>query len=773
MAKLAWGLAVALSLLWSSSAVAQDVGDSGGGAVLPPPVKVPDSASAGARPQQKELGIRLSANVGREGMWVAPTAEDWAKPCLIRFERSWEDALAVAKETQKAILICISMDGEIASEHYAGKRYRDPEITALYEPYVCVIASVYRHTPRDYDDAGNRVLCPRFGSVTCGEHIAIEPIVFAKYLDGVRVAPRHIMVELDGSEVYDVYYANDTASVFDTLQDGVINRTTESRTIIRGDRPVTERVGSRAIEDRVAVEKAYRKGDKTLREKLLSAALANPDADPTDLLRMAVFGFDNDLGTQARAALAKADSPGAVNLISEALRVPMAAAERDALIAALERMGETSKKAWWLAVVSRGLDNNSSSVDVGEWTKALAASKAAGSGTYSGADENVPTDARAAAWMKLEAEHARHAAACRATPDAAPPHVERAIAAFALAQKADETFGGDTRSGRAYRRHFMHDARDAAQQAEQLGATDWRVSATLALCDYYGADIFGGERAAAYPRAEQAVGAMPPGQSDWNSMAVLTIFAEARFKAIKAAVKRKEKWPPGWLTDLDAAYSILLQHPLGSDAQIAWHYDFLVWLRAHRRSVRVLDKGLARFPNSSLLHNKLRARLLKWRGVDGLEEAYARMMEKDDRGRDVPWFAGYASMLAGDYYRKAGNAPRAKAAYGRATALFSQAIESNPASQQSADQQAAFALAGQARMSYQLGDDADAHREILASFARFEEAAGARDGAGVTPVETAQMLLARLRENEATALADSLFEALSELPPDYLLPDRP
>ena len=113
--------------------------------------------------------------------------------------------------------------------------------------------------------------------------------------------------------------------------------------------------------------------------------------------------------------------------------------------------------------------------------------------------------------------------------------------------------------------------------------------------------------------------AMPPGQTDWNSMAVLTIFAEARFQAIKASVKKKEKWPPGWLTDLDAAYSVLLQHPLGTDTQIAWHYDFLVWLRAHRRSARILDKGLERFPNSSLLHNKMRDRLVKWRGIDGLE----------------------------------------------------------------------------------------------------------------------------------------------------------
>jgi len=53
------------------------------------------------------------------------------------------------------------MDGEIASEHYAGIRYRNPDIAALYEPYVCVIASVYRHTPRDYDEQGSLYLLIR------------------------------------------------------------------------------------------------------------------------------------------------------------------------------------------------------------------------------------------------------------------------------------------------------------------------------------------------------------------------------------------------------------------------------------------------------------------------------------------------------------------------------------------------------------------------------------------------------------------------------------
>ena len=199
------------------------------------------------------IGLRQGPDVGREQMWKAPTEADWAKPCLITFQRTWDDALAVAKETGKAILICINMDGEIASEHYAGVRYRESEITVLYKPYVTVIASTYRHNPRDYDDDGKRIECPRFGGVTCGEHIWIEPVIFEKFCDGQRVAPRHICVDLEGKEVYDVFYTNDTHSVFADIRDQ--RPAGRPTTIVRGDRPIVERVASRAVEDRVAVER--------------------------------------------------------------------------------------------------------------------------------------------------------------------------------------------------------------------------------------------------------------------------------------------------------------------------------------------------------------------------------------------------------------------------------------------------------------------------------------------------------------------------------------
>src|SRR5688572_22903832 len=114
-----------LSLARAQAAAQSGLGAQAGGASAPSGAGAQGGAGAqsGAGPQ----------GGAREAMWPAPTEEDWKKPCLVQFQRSWDDALAVAKETGKPILVCVNMDGEIASEHYAGLRYREPEKAALYD----------------------------------------------------------------------------------------------------------------------------------------------------------------------------------------------------------------------------------------------------------------------------------------------------------------------------------------------------------------------------------------------------------------------------------------------------------------------------------------------------------------------------------------------------------------------------------------------------------------------------------------------------------------
>jgi hypothetical protein len=687
---------------------------------------------------------------GREQMWPAATAEEWKKPVLITFQRTWEDAVAVSKETGKPILVCVNMDGEIASEHYAGVRYRQPEIAALYEPYVCVIASVYRHTPKDYDDQGQRVLCPRFGSVTCGEHIAIEPIVYEKFLDEKRIAPRHIMVEVDGSEKYDVYYANDTASVFQTIRDGIAQRKATPPTVVRGDRPVVERVASPDVKDREVVEATYAKGDAQQRRALLEAAAAQGAHAPVELLRQAIFGLDTDLSQAARKTLAQAESPAATDLIVEALRVPMDATERDALIAALGRIGKTSRRAQWLAVVHQGLAGRSNDIDLEKWSK-----------TVEGGGSPAPESD----WGTLEEQLQSRYEARRASPADAAACLDFAEASVALAVQAPKSLADDPKAARAFSRLAFEDARRAAAQAEKMGATGWRVDSLLTIAYFYG-----GNADEAYARAEKAMKSMPADDPGWNAMAVLTIFAESRWKAIQKAVREKKEWPPSWLTDVNAAYSVLRKHPLGTDAQVAWHYDFLTWLGAFHPSSRVLFEGVTRFPNSTALHERLRTRALRDRGPEGLEAVYDQLLKEKGAPAALERYAGSAAFVAAEFHRRGNAAEKAAAAYDRAAAHFERLLEADARARTWVDSQVALVHAARSRMAYEQGDDERSLKEILASFERSPATAGTLDGLSLTPASTAQMLLARLLEKKSDDAAARLREAMSKLDPVLLVP---
>jgi len=129
--------------------------------------------------------------------------EDLSRQIL--WQRSLEDALALCKTTGAPLLVAMNMDGESASERITKENYRDPEFVKLTRSFVCVIGSVFRHNLRDHDEQGRRIPCPRLGEVTCGEHIALEPILFEKYLGGERIAPRHALILSDGTKKFDEF----------------------------------------------------------------------------------------------------------------------------------------------------------------------------------------------------------------------------------------------------------------------------------------------------------------------------------------------------------------------------------------------------------------------------------------------------------------------------------------------------------------------------------------------------------------------------------------
>jgi len=707
-------------------------------------------AAAQGDPRGGTPGGPPAPQASREATWPAPTSGDWARPCLIPFQRSWEDALALARESRRLILVCVNMDGEIASEHYAGIAYRDPDTAVFYQPYVCVIASVFRHTPRDYDDLGRRVPCPRFGSVTCGEHIALEPLVYERFLDGRRIAPRHIAVdpEAGGSELFDVFYRYDTASVFEDIARTAATRP-PGAPLVHGDLPVEERVASREARDRAAVERAYLEGDRVARRRLLEGALAHRELDAIDLLRLALFGLDVELARLARAALARSESPKAVELIAEVLGTPLEPAEREALLAALERLGEGDPRARLLAVVQRGLTRPSDAVDTARWSAGLAGAVAP----------------RPLPWRETEARIERRWRESAATPRDAETQLGLAEAALALAVDPETAriLAADPKTAGAYHALQMEDARRAALAAQRLGASGWRVEAVLALTAHYL-----GEREEAASRAERVVRTLPAGETGWNAMAVVGLFAERRREDLLTAAREGRPWPPAWLADVEAAYTVLEAHPLGTEAQVLAHVDFARELGLRPRAAEVLEKGLARFPRSWALHDRLRRHSLEDAGVEGLEAAYAWRLQADPRPEAVFWFAGYAALVTAEHHRRAGNPAAALAAYARALWDYDESVRLEPETRASSDHYAALALAGRARVLLEQGDLARAVDELLASFARRPEAAATLDGLTLTAVDTARMLLARLEAGGDGAAAQRVRAGLEALDPALL-----
>ena len=674
-------------------------------------------------------------------MWPAPTAEDWKKPVGITFQRTWEDATALAQETNRAILICVNMDGEIASEHYAGIRYRQPDISKLYEPYVCVIASTYRHTPHDYDESGRRILCPRFGSVTCGEHISIEPFLFKNFMEGKRIAPRHICVELDGKETYDVYHTWDTASVFKTIEDGIVNRVQKPKPQVKGDRTLIEKVASPNIVDRIEVEEAFAKGDKDLKRSLLLAALQQGAKAPEELIRMGLFGFDEEMNALARKALSKSATKGSTDLIAEALSVPLRQQEKKELLQALDGLGKTVPKAKRLAQVQRGLSSKTHDIAASAWNRATAegptytpATHQETSGTLASQDEAFTSD-----------DPAKHLALARA-----------------FLTRAMET-SGNGRDQKRIRTALLEDACSESEQSITLGANTWGATCVLAVSHYYL-----GNMEAAYSHAVKAAKLTPDNPQSRPAMIVMGLFAEYRRKQISDAIEKSKDWPKSWLTDLHTAYEVLGKHPYGTDSQVGMHYDFLMWLGARGKATRALRNGMKRFPASPGLHNRFVTGILKRFSVDRLESTYANMLKRDDAHKSLPGFAGYASLIAAEFHRRAGRSNKAITSYKRAISLYNQAISADTGKTASSTHYIAMAHGGMARVFLEDKNDEAALGEVLTALKVSQASAATLDGLNVSCADTAKMLRQRLIDTKNQDLFKKLDERLKQLPPELL-----
>jgi hypothetical protein len=130
-----------------------------------------------------------------------------AKPALrapaeITWQAEFARTLELAESENQVVFVAVNMDGERANDRMAQQVYRDKAILSLAEKTLNLVASTSEHQAKG--------ACPRFGTVTCGEHRAIDIRVRERVLkpdsNGFVIAPQHVFLGPDASVLLSVPY---------------------------------------------------------------------------------------------------------------------------------------------------------------------------------------------------------------------------------------------------------------------------------------------------------------------------------------------------------------------------------------------------------------------------------------------------------------------------------------------------------------------------------------------------------------------------------------
>ena len=588
-------------------------------------------------------------------------------PVQVAWQRTLADAEALSRATGKPLLVCVNMDGEMACERFAGTKYKTPSFVELTDSFIPVIASPQRHSKVDHDGSGQRVECPRFGRVTCGEHMRIEEPVFRRFFDGKRYAPRHVGVSFlagdqgdqgdQGEVLFDRYLDSDLRAVDRALRS---HGKTEGRS---ADLPAA--VAERDATYRAQVEAGYKEADPAERAKMVEATL-RAEVPQAELLRLALHEETPELRQLAANALAKIEGLRDIELVLLALAQESDPGRRQNLVAALKDRAPDDPRTMREIKVSNVLRADSL-LDHARWTMA-----------FEGDDNPVALDDRA----YLEAEMADLLRDASRLGKDAVRSLQIAQGYLGLARWGLAEGGGPG--------YFLQDAESNAQDARRLGADEARVDAVRAQIAWLD---FRQDEAGSLARS--AVRQLDPQKRRREAFATLSVLAAARTRSILAA--NAGEWNEAWASEALSAYPILESHPGSTAAQWASHIDLLNALNLKAERDRLLSRGLERFPVASELHERLRSRIIERRGIAGLEDDYKerRASAADPAGHD--WFTGYATLVMAEDHRRGKRWDEAQRAYERAKGHFASSAGGNPEYEASCTHFQAMALAGQAQ----------------------------------------------------------------------------
>jgi len=674
--------------------------------------------------------------------------EQRAKPPLVKWQRSLEDALELQKRTGKPLFICVNMDGEAASESCAWFRYRDPEFARLTEGFVPLIVSPDRHTPIDHDDSGRRIPDPRFGRVVESEHIDIEPTLYERYFKGTRVAPRHMGIAADGEVLFDIYLTNDLERIDQALAQHGRPPSEDGTAVERGQ---AELLDSPDASDRELLELRFADGNWRVRFQLASAALdSNRPTQHPEILRLALRDPPGPVLRQALWTAVR--EPGLIppELVGEVFRASAADATlRGALTGAFGRLARLTQdpaaqsraQRWFLTF--DGLGQDSQVVDLERWRAALAA--VAGFAPPSLSAEEL--DPLSEELVELEVSVA-------AAPDDPALRVRQAEGLMRLARILIAS-GQDASVA-------LEEAHGAAQVAERAGDSSGWAAGVQCWTSF-----FQNEMGAAAAHGARALPALAGEAGSALALDVLHAFGQARMRQIYAALPTGESFEPAWIADVRDTYEALLLHPGGTEQQALELLAFLDALDARAEQDDFALRAVARYPLSDKLHNWLRAIVLRDEGAAGLELVYTSLEPPAEGAAMFTWYTALASLVAAE--RQVGNRDpeSALAAYGRCVERMQSSLQAEPSYADSALHYICLARAGEARLHV------DAKRWDAAVAALREGLTGrpasatTADGLGNTPAQTAQLVLSGLStaglDDQAKALRETLEAAGVEL----------
>src|SRR5262245_5971962 len=697
----------------------------------------------------------------------------------ILWQRDLDQALTLARAEDRPLFIAVNMDGESASDRIVCEEYRAAEFVADTRPFVCLVASVFRHNPRDYDEAGRRIPCPRLGECTCGEHIALEPALFERFLsDGERVAPRHAVILPDGKKAWDLSLCFDLHDIDRELAASARaererrGRPSElarevpeldwqalaSRRDARGRAALETRLENAPDEASLmrALETIAARGDAGSADalRLVTARLAglSPALRARFLASVRALGLERAIALQLRDQLRQLDPlPGAADpLVPELLPVlaEMDGSEpslRSMLLACrvLDGYGASATEA--LAIVLPPAERSALEARIGELGGLLALREllAAARGVTRGAREPLPRPGPARDAMleaaALEQMLAELEGLLARQPDDAGLLARFGKASLDLGRRRLEAQSRDVQG-------LFEDAESSLRRALELrpGETEWWIerARTAYFLARYADEAEYGRRALALA-AELAQGELP----DESALAPASE-RDAAWLESEPAIEALR-----WIGDGDArllaersgkdaagecagmleglrALGLVAASPHGSAQDWLSFASFAGALGLWREELAIARAGVERLPAAPELRSYLNNSL--WNGgrfevapflADGIADEHAELA-------DAWWFAGRAWLLAGEMARRLERPDLALDDYVRSSSRFERSARLRPEYEESCRLQIASAWLGRGFCEARAGRRAGAADCLVEAVATGARLAGVADGLG-------------------------------------------